>query len=500
MSFGKYFLGSVAVGAVLMTGVPARAQSVSGLNSQVQSLKQQIQQLDQQLQTLQNQIQQTQQKQAQTDATVSQIKAVPAAAEASGGQPVFKMKGLTPTFSSADGAYTLSFTGRLHFDMGDYLNYDKKSPSTTPNDLQSGVKARRARLGVDGIIDRDFGYAFIMDFGGSSVDNGSTIENAYVTYNALPVHFIVGYQDTPYTLAEATSSNDILFLERSSSQVVATEFGAGDNRSAVGAWWNNDRAWAGVFTTGNTSGNSTNGGASGKGVASQLGLTGRLAYQLVQTPDATFHVGADVAALIKPPVVAANSFRGLNLSDSPELRIDNQTILNTGTIGSAANPVTGGHVFGPELAGNVGPLYGQAEYFHYTVDRQGLSAANFNGGYVEASYALTGEQRRYKPSAAAYSGLNPTHPFSPGSNGWGAWEVAARYSIVDLNDMLGSTTGVAGGKQTAYAFGVNWYPNANMRFMLDYIHANVDKHASATSNTETGASMDAIALRTQFAF
>src|SRR5215469_841220 len=386
MSLGKYFLGSVAVGALLMTTVPVKAQS---LNSQMQSLKAQIQQLNQELQNLQNQVQQTQQKQAQTDATVSQIKTAPAQTQASGGQPFFKMSGLTPTFSSADGANTLSFTGRLHFDMGDYLNYDKASSHTTPNNLQSGAHARRARLGVDGKIANDFGYAFIMDFGGSTTDNGSTIENAYVTYNGLPVHFIVGYQDTPYTIDEATSSNDIMLMERSSAQVVATEFGAGDNRSAVGAWWNNDRTWAGVFGTGNTSGNSTNGGASGKGVASQLGMTGRLTYQLVQTPDATFHIGADVAALLKAPVTAADSFRGLTLSDSPELRIDNQSFLNTGTIGTATNPVNGGHVIGPELAGNLGPLYGQAEYFHYTVDRQGLSAANFDGGYVEASYALT---------------------------------------------------------------------------------------------------------------
>lgn len=497
MSFGKYFLGSVAVGALLMNTVPANAQSLS---SQVQNLKQQIEQLNQQLQNLQNQIQQTQQKQAQTDATVNQIKTEPAA-QASAGAPFFKMNGITPTFSSADGNYTLSPTGRLHFDMGDYVSYSKAGKSTTPNDLQSGVKARRARLGVQGIIDKDFGYAFIADFGGSTTDNSSTIENAYITYNGLPVHFIVGYQDTPYTIGEATSSNDIMLMERSSAQVIATEFGAGDNRSAVGAWWYNDRAWAGVFGTGNTSGNATNGGASGKGVASQLGMTGRLTYNVVQTPDATLHVGADVAALVKPPVTAADSFRGISLSDSPELRIDNQTtLLNTGTIGSAANPVTGGNVFGPELAGNIGPLYAQAEYFHYTVERQGLSDANFDGGYVETSYTLTGEPRRYKPSSGAYSGITPAHPFSPGSGGWGAWEVAARYSIVDLNDGLGTSTGIAGGKQQVYAFGLNWYPSTNLRFMLNYIHAKDDKLTAPVNGSEAGATTDAIAVRSQFAF
>ena len=41
----------------------------------------------------------------------------------------------------------------------------------------------------------------------------------------------------PYTLDQAMSSNDILFMERSSAQVIATSIAAGDNRSAFGARW-----------------------------------------------------------------------------------------------------------------------------------------------------------------------------------------------------------------------------------------------------------------------
>ena len=492
MSLGKYFLGSVAVGALLITTLPANAQTAG-------SLRQQIEELKQQLQNLQNQVDQTQQKQAQTEATVDQIKSAPPAVRT--GEPFLKMHGISPIFSSADGAYTMSLTGRLHLDFGNYLNYSKKSSSTSPNNLQSGVNARRARIGVDGKIDNVFGYAFIMDFGGSTTDNTSTIENAFITYNgAAPLHFIVGYQDTPYTLDEATSSNDIMFLERSSSQVIATEFGSGDNRSAVGAWWNDPRTWAGVYLTGNASGNSDNGGGSGHNVADQIAMNGRLTYQVVQTPGATFHIGVDGEDLIKPPVAAAYSYRNLSLSDGMELDIDKTTLLSTGSLGSASNPVNGGYVLGPELAGNIGPLYGQAEYFHYTVNRHGLSDLNFNGGYVEASYALTGEVRKYNPGAGAYHSISPAHPFSPANGGWGAWEVAARYSVIDLNDNLGSTTGVAGGKQQTYTFGVNWYPSSNMRFMLDYIHANVDKQSSPTVTTNVGASMDAIALRSQFEF
>src|SRR5262245_38147316 len=92
-----------------------------------------------------------------------------------------------------------------------------------------------------------------------------------------------------------------------------------------------------------------------------------------------------------------------------------------------------------------------------SVARQGLSDANFNGGYLQASYSVTGEQRKYIPAVGAYSGLTPAHPFDFATfmNGnWGALELAARYSIIDLdcNYTSGqptspSTNAVAGGVQ-----------------------------------------------------
>jgi phosphate-selective porin OprO/OprP len=85
-----------------------------------------------------------------------------------------------------------------------------------------------------------------------------------------------------------------------------------------------------------------------------------------------------------------------------------------------------------------------------------------------------------------------------------------RYSYVDLNDKFisgksaASTDGIAGGFQQVYTAGVNWYPNTNIRFMLDYLHGDIAKAAAATGSvalgTPIGAKFDALALRTQFAF
>lgn len=492
MSHKRYLLSSVAICGVLALAAPAKAQSASALNSQIQTLQDQVRQLNQQLQSLQGQVQQTQQNQVQTQKTVEQIKSSPSPV----GGAVVKMLNGEPVFQSADGQNTLAITGRLHFDMAAY-NWSPASTATSPRNLDSGVNARRARLGVTGQFLGDWGYTLIYDFGGSKdsggggINNGG-IENAFVTYNGVPqTHFYLGYMDVPYSLDELTSSNNIMFLEKSLAGDTATNIAGNDFRSAVGVSWNNDRAWIGVFGTGPTSG--TTHGITNTGVNSvQFGATGRATYQVLQSDDYSFHIGADAEGLIKP--ARPSGFGALTLSNSPELRVDPTALISTGTIGSAANPVTGASVYGFETAGGIGSLYGQAEYFHFNVARQGLSDLDFNGGYAEVSYTLTGESHKYAPGCGCYGGISPAHPFSLKSGAWGAFELAARYSVLSLNDLT-----VTGGKETNYTFGLNWYPNNNMRVMLDYIHGDVHK-TQTPAPTNIGGTMDAVAMRMQFAF
>lgn len=488
MSHKKYLLSSVALCGVLALAAPAKAQSASALNSQIQTLQDEVRHLNQQLQSLQGQVQQTQQNQAQTEKTVSQIKSSPGGGV---GGAVVKMLNGRPVFESADGQDTLGVTGRLHFDMGAY-DWHPNSTATNPQTLTSGVNARRARLGVTGKYRGDWDYTLIFDLGGSH-DNGSTIENAFIGYNGFSgFHFTAGYQDVPFTLGESTSSNDIMFMEKSQVGDIATNIAGNDNRSAVGVTWHNDRAWVGVFGTGPSSGTTSSINDVTNQSNVQFGATGRATYQVLQASNYTFHIGADAEGLIKPP--NSGGFRHLSLADNPELRVDATNTINTGTIGSITNPVTGASVFGFETAGNFGPLYAQGEYYHFDVARQGLSDLNFDGGYVEASYAITGEERHYNAGCGCYGSIKPAHSFSITSNTWGAWEIAARYSIMDLNDHT-----VTGGKQTIYTIGINWYPNNNMRFMLDYLHGDLNK-TQASAPTNVGGTMNAVAMRMQFAF
>jgi phosphate-selective porin OprO and OprP len=514
MSLKTYLLGSAAICGALSAIAPAQAQSSASVNGQIQALQEQVRALNQQLQNLQSQVVQTQRNAAVTSATVADMKTAPAPA-ASG--VVVSMPNNRPTISSADGRNTISLTGRIHWDVGDYINVDPKNKRVGPTNLNSGENFRRARLGVVGKVFGDWNYALIYDFGGTTDSgaggiNASGIEQAEISYTGFRP-FVVegGAQDVPYTLDEATSSNDIMFIERASSQVIAANIAAGDFRENFGGHWNNDRLWLGAYFTGPQTGTART------GIASQVGAIQRAAFQVLNSDDMSVHIGADAEELIKPPISAAGGFRTLgSLSDRPELRIDPTAIIGTGAFGSVTNPVTGADVLGAELAGGFGPLFGQAEYFHYTVNRSGLKDANFDGGYIQASYTLTGEHRKYNPATGAYTGISPAHPFDIthfSEGAWGALELGARYSIVDLNNnytggtaSAASGTSIAGGKQQVFTIGANWYVNNNIRFMLDYLHGKIDKPegtagvAGAPLGSDVGLSFDAIALRTQVAW
>ena len=499
--------GCVAVGTIVLLGASAHAQTPSNIGAQMNALQQQIQQLQQQLQSLQGQVKAAQDQAQQSQMTAKKVEAEQAT------QPKMTFTNGRPGWASADGQNSIQVTSRVQLDVGDYLNYDKDG-SGSPSKLDSGFNARRARIGLLGKFMGDFNYGLIFDAGGSSDGLPSTpgapssiIENAYLTYNGfyhgpVPVAIDLGYIDVPWTLDEATSSNDIMFLERSSSQVVATEFGAGDARSAFGFRSNDDRYWGAFYFTGPTA------GATHSGVAhEQTAALARLGYQVLQTPEYSLHVGVNGLDMFH---AGGGSSQTLTLSDRPELRVDPTSILTTGAINA-----NHGYVAGVEIAGQYENAFLQGEYFHYWVDQYDSVSSTtptptlgFNGGYVEASYSFGG-RRKYLPATGAYSGVIPEHPLTMSTHGfgggWGALEIAGRYSYVDLNDHVTAGTsqtttgGVYGGNQHVWAVGLNWYPNTNVRFMLDYLRASVNK-LSSTGTTQGGAKIDAIAMRTQVAF
>jgi phosphate-selective porin OprO/OprP len=476
---------------------PARAQSAG--DSEIALLKAQLKLMEQKLDRLQKQTQAntTAAASASAKATTASAK-VDAKVNVANAQAAYptkgpilpvsgayvKMPGNRPTICTDDNRNCVAIVSRLHLDVGGY-DYRPNSAATLPQNAQNGVNARRARIGIAGTFAGDWDYALVYDFGGTP-DSPSALENAYVTYKGIKNLYIdAGYMDVPYTLDEATSSNNITFIERASSQVIATNIAAGDFRSAVGFHANGDNWWVGSYFTGPSSTVSHT-------LRPQTGATARGVFVPVNNAAGSFIIGADAQFLFDtggaPGVNNLSSF-----SDRIESRIDPATnaLLNAN---SFLTNVKGVQVYSGEAAGQIGSFYAQGEYFDYNVERQpGFANGHFNGGYAQASYVLTGERRKYNPVTGSYGGINPAKPAHWQSGDYGAWEVAARYSQMSLNDQ-----NIRGGELKSSTVGVNWYVNTNVRFMFNWIHGQVDKATAAS--LDIGAKYDVYTMRTQVAF
>jgi phosphate-selective porin OprO and OprP len=511
----------------------AHAQS-SGADAEIAALKQQLRLMEQKLDKLQKQTTANTTAAANANAkadakmaTASANAAIPVKGPVAPPEAIVTMPGNRPTICTSDNLNCVSLVSRLHFDAGGY-NYRPNSAATSPQRLDDGINVRRARIGVVGKFLGDWNYSLVYDFGGSSDGFASTanagatavgflpggalsgVENAFLSYTGFKpfggtLAIEGGIMDLPYTLDEATSSNDILFMERASPGIIATNIAAGDFRSAFGTRWFDDRVWAGAYVTGPATGAIHSASSvSPNGTTEQYGVAARAAGQILSDKDYSLHLGADAEFLIQPPHNLVAGSQTLTLSDRPELRIDPTTLISTGAIANAS----AAQVYSAEAAGNYGPLFFQGEYFWFNVERNaatglppiGAPNLNFQGGYAEASYTLTGETHKYNAASASYGGINPANPFSLKSGGWGAWEIAGRYSTIDLNDRVGSAIGIAGGRQTVYSVALNWYINRNVRLMFDYLHGDIAKQINATNAGDAGSTFDAFAMRTQVAF
>ncbi len=392
------------------------------------------------------------------------------------------------TFASADGDFTLSLRALMQFDMG-YFSQGRNPASV---DLNSGTNFRRAQLGFQGTVFRDWAYNFIYDFGGYGVEGRGYIYSAYIEYDGLkPFSFRVGVYTPPEGLEDQTGSGDLFFPERAASVDVARGLAGAPSREAASIIMQGDNYLLSLSYTGKKSGDGTTTGASVPTFDSQQALIGRAAWLAVSTPDFKWLVEGHMSNVLKlPDVTASPAATGIRFSNGSEVAVDGNKTVDTGTID--ANQV---REFGFESAGALGRFYGQGGWFRYEVERRtALPNPHFSGWYGFLTYSLTGETHAYDPATASFRNLRPAAPLGP--KGWGAWEIAARYSDIDLDFMpltAAASGGIAGGKQDVWTLGLNWYPNNAIKFQLNYDNIQIN-HLNAPAND---VSADAVVLRSQ---
>ena len=483
--------------------------------SQVADLQQQVAGANQQLTEVKT-------AQATADANIITLQAPP-----SGGTGILTIPNGKPAFATADGRFTGNIRANVMLDTANYMQKSGLPAQVTNRKLNDGTDFRRARFGVDGKLFKDFDYSMIMEFGGSGGENAGQLFEAYVQYTALhPWKIKLGAFEPKIGLEADVSTGQMPILERPSAAEVARNVAGGDSRSALQVWGNG--VWgegdSGIATrwflsgalTGNTIGtiNST-GSSTAQPTGEQTALIGRFAVAPFSTTDWQAHFGVNAQYVLQPNDVGpgTNPRYPVQLRDRPELRVDGTRLVDTGAID--ARHVT---VLGAEAGFTAQNFMVEGEYFDYRIDRRNAANPaiapgnpNFNGWYVTGVWVVTGESRAYNAAEARFDAPKPNYNFNPVAGTYGAWEIAARYSDLDLNyhdcgagHATPTTAGVAcfdairGGQQKISTIGVNWYLNPTIRFMLDYQFVDVNRLNAA--GLQVGQKYNALALRSQLNF
>jgi len=157
------------------------------------------------------------------------------------------------------------------------------------------------------------------------------------------------------------------------------------------------------------------------------------------------------------------------------------------------------NVFGGELAYVNKRLRVQGEYmmasYSFLENADWDGDVSNSGGYIYASYFLTDDGHKYDHRDAEFGRLVPNSKS-------GAWEVAARYSFVSLNDddVLEDGDPSKYGESTSITLGLNYYPNPNVRFMLNYGIVDNDEWATSRGDYQGDYDFQYLSMRFMTAF
>lgn len=439
---GVILLVSLAVGS---TAAPAKTERELALEQTVQMLLQRVEQLEKKVEALSES---GSQSAPEIEARLSQVEAAVEKKATSNTMNVSWKSGLN--FATPDNRIQLKLSGRVHNDwfFGDVDNAD----------APDGVRFRRAWLTLSGQLYEDLKFKWQYDFSG---DGKAKWKDVYAQYTGLEWATItIGQFKEPFSLEEMVSANALTFLERSpvvSLFAPARETGgmlsgnAFDGRVtwAVGAFRNSDNFGDGFDDEEDED----------KAVDGDWDVATRLtaAPWYEDGGEKLLHLG--LAGVHRDWGGDALRYRARgSYSRGPRL-------VDTGGF-----DVEDVNLFGAEAALVLGPLSLQSEYMFADVNTKDFGSEDFQGAYIQASYLLTGEHRPYK--GGVFKDIKPLENFSLKDDAWGAWELAARYSWLDLED-----DDLSGGKLSAFVVGLNWYLNPNARVMWNYVHSDVDDRA-----------------------
>ena len=344
---------------------------------------------------------------------------------------------------------------------------------------------RRARPIFTGTVFRDFDFNFTPDFGGSTVQ----IQDAFLNYHYnTALQLQTGKFKSPVGLEQLQPDQYTLFNERS----LATDLTP--NRD-IGAELHGDIFGGGLsYAAGIFDGASDNNGTTfNADTDDDKAFAGRLFTQPFKSTSIVALSGFGVGVGGSYEDVSHGSVNGLN----PSFLTDGQQKFFTYGTTTVADGTR--WRVSPQTYYYYGPLSLMGEYVleHQRLALGAAASKPFQNSAwdVTAGWVLTGED-------ASYNGITPRHPFNLHGSGWGAWQIAARYAQLNVDDDIFTDGFAAKGSAKsadAWSVGLNWYLNRNVRFNLSYSHTAFSLF-EGLSTAVTAHPENVIFTRVQLAF
>ncbi len=362
-------------------------------------------------------------------------------------------------------------------DQGSLNDYDR---------IPNGVDFRRFRLAAKGQITPHTNYFAQVDFG---FVGRPTIMDLFVEQTDVPIfgNVRLGNWKQPFSLEVVSSFRYTTFMERSLLFIPFTPF----RHIGLGFYDVNDSldmTWAASIFAG---GNDQYGGSTS--LRGGYGSAERITFLPMWECDGRKYLHLGLGHYFNAP-----NNHTVNFRTQPEAFVG----VNPGDPGTSGNGVSGRlngtppfvstgnihvdafNVLGTELLWVNGRFSLQSEAmvnFVSTRDQVGNAVfmatqqgvAVLPGAYIQAGYFLTDDYRPYDRKTGTIDRIIPRNNFgfcrdcTP--RGWGAWEVAGRFSYLDLNDRTG--TEIRGGQITDYTLGVNWYTTPYSKLVFNYIRS-----------------------------
>jgi phosphate-selective porin OprO/OprP len=295
----------------------------------------------------------------------------------------------------------------------------------------SGFNFRSLRSGVIKL----FNNGMIVKLDVDLTDGDSNFTDMYVRFSTKLGLITLGNQKVALSLVNQTSRLARTFMEE---PLPAEAFGL---VRRLGAGWDFHRKRVGVHLT-----------AFGPDLNERIGKFGygiRMYTNPTKTRWSLAHVGVSG---VRESMDHDARFRA-----RPESRVTNTFLVDTGKDADVDKQ----SIFSLEMAFAHKNWAIRGEYFYTEWNRKTQEDTNFSGYYLQANWVLTGESFQYKQGR--FLRIRP-------DSSRGAWEVALRFSAVNLNDQ-----DIFGGAERNTTLALNWYsPGNQLRIQSNLIWVKTD--------------------------